>query len=64
MEAAKLVAAGWLAARWRVTPWVARLSLVTLIAILAIINATGVYAQLVAAHVRSRGDAASAIETQ
>jgi hypothetical protein len=48
----------------RATPWVARLSLVTLIAILAIINATGVYAQLVAAHVRPQGDAASAIETQ
>jgi hypothetical protein len=63
MEAAKLVTAGWLAARCRVTPWVARLTLVTLIAGLAVINATGVYAQLVAAHVghqaatrRRRGD--------
>jgi hypothetical protein len=35
MEAAELVAAGWLAAQWRATPWVARLSLVTLIAILS-----------------------------
>ena len=42
---------------WRVT-------LVALIAGLAIINATGVYAQLVAAHVGSRAGAVSAIETQ
>src|SRR5215470_3965709 len=64
MEAAKLVTAGWLAARWHVTPWLARLTLVTLIAGLAVINAAGVYAQLVAAHVGQRGEAASALETQ
>jgi hypothetical protein len=64
MEAAKLVTAGWLAARWRVTPWVARLTLVTLIAGLAVINATGVYAQLVAAHVGDRGGVTAALETQ
>jgi hypothetical protein len=64
MEVAKLVTAGWLAARWAVTPWVARLTLVTLIAGLAVINATGVYAQLVAAHVGERGVAQLAVETQ
>jgi hypothetical protein len=64
MEAAKLVTAGWLAARWGVTPWLARLTLVTLIAGLAVINATGVYAQLVAAHMGDRGGVTAAIETQ
>jgi hypothetical protein len=64
MEASKLVTAGWLASRWRVTGWFWRLTLVTLIAGLATINATGVYAQLVAAHVGERGAATSAIETQ
>jgi hypothetical protein len=62
MESAKLVTAGWLAARWRVTPWVARLTLVTLVAGLAIINAAGVFSQFVAAHVGSRGEAASALQ--
>jgi len=51
MEATKLITAGWLASRWRVTAWVWRLALVALVAGLAVINATGVYAQLVAAHV-------------
>ena len=64
MEAAKLVTAGWLARRWRLTAWVWRLTLVALVIGLAVINATGVYAQLVAAHVGERGAATSAIETQ
>ena len=64
MEAAKLVTAGWLAARWHVTAWLWRLTLVVMIAGLAVINAVGVYAQLVAAHVSLRGEATSAIETQ
>ncbi len=64
METAKLVTAGWLAHRWRVTTWIWRVTLVALVAGLAVINATGVYAQLVAAHVGERGAAASAIETQ
>jgi len=64
MEGAKLVTAGWLARRWRVTAWVWRLILVALVAGLAVINATGVYAQLVSAHVGERGAAQSAIETQ
>jgi len=38
--------------------------LVVLVAGLALINAAGVYAQLVAAHVGERGAATSAIETQ
>jgi hypothetical protein len=64
METAKLVAAGWLARRWIVAAWIWRLVLVALVAGLAVINATGVYAQLVAAHVGERSAATSAIETQ
>ena len=63
MEAAKLVTAGWLARRWRMTAWTWRLSIVALVCGLAVINATGVYAQLVAAHMGER-DAASAIAMQ
>jgi hypothetical protein len=64
MESAKLVTAGWLARRWRATAWIWRLVLVVLVAGLAIINAAGVYAQLVAAHVGDRGAATSLVETQ
>jgi hypothetical protein len=64
MESAKLVTAGWLASRWRVTLWLWRLVLMVLVAGLAVINATGVYAQLVAAHVAERGNASAALETQ
>jgi hypothetical protein len=64
LEAAKLVTTGWLASRWSVTPWAARLALIGFILGLAIINATGVYAQLVAAHVGSRGEAEAAVETK
>jgi hypothetical protein len=64
MEAAKLVTAGWLAHRSCLMAWVWRLTLVALVAGLAVINATGVYAQLVAAHVGGRGAAMSMIETQ
>jgi hypothetical protein len=59
MEGSKLVTAGWLARRWRATALVWRLVLVALVAGLALINAAGVYAQLVAAHVGLRGEAAS-----
>jgi glucose-6-phosphate dehydrogenase assembly protein OpcA len=64
MEGAKLVA-GWLAQRWRVTApvWFA-LPLAAPVTGLAVINATGVYAQLVAAHVGEHGSATSAIEMQ
>jgi hypothetical protein len=64
MESAKLVTTGWLARRWCVTAWFWRLTLVALVGGLAVINAAGVYAQLVAAHVGERGAATSAIETQ
>jgi hypothetical protein len=63
MEAAKLVTAGWLARRWRMTAWTWRLTIVALVCGLAVINATGVYAQLVAAHISERGAAQSAIAT-
>jgi hypothetical protein len=58
------VTAGWLARRWRATAWVWRLVLVALVAGLAVINAAGVYAQLVAAHVEQHGKATAAVETQ
>jgi hypothetical protein len=64
MEAAKLVTAGWLARRWRMTAWTWRLVIVALICGLAVINTTGVYAQLVAAHMGQRSAAQAAIETQ
>jgi hypothetical protein len=64
MEAAKLVTAGWLARRSRSTAAVWRVTLVALVAGLAVINATGVYAQLIAAHVGERGAAMAGIKTQ
>jgi hypothetical protein len=64
MEAAKLITAGWLARRWRATAWVWRGILVALVLGLALINAVGVYAQLVAAHVGERGAAQSDIEAK
>ncbi len=64
MEAAKLVTAGWLARRWRATAWLWRLVLVVLVALLALINAAGVYAQLVAAHVGEHAVAVANVETQ
>src|SRR5258707_716956 len=62
MEIAKLVTAGWLARRWRATALVWRIALVVLVAGLAVINAAGVYAQLVAAHVGERGAATGGLE--
>jgi hypothetical protein len=64
MESAKLITAAWLAARWPATAWIWRLVLITLVAGLAVINAAGVYAQLVASHVGERGAGQAAIETQ
>jgi hypothetical protein len=64
MESAKLATAGWRARRWRATAWIWRLVLVALVAGLAVINAAGVYAQLVAAHVGDRVAATLAVETQ
>jgi len=64
MESAKLVTAGWLASRWKATAGIWRLVLVTLVAGLATINATGVYAQLVSAHVGERGERESYITSR
>jgi hypothetical protein len=64
MEAAKLITAGWLARRWRTTAKVWRAALILFVAGLAVINATGVFAQLVSAHVGDRGAAASHLEAQ
>jgi hypothetical protein len=64
MESAKLVTAGWLARRWSAAAWVWRAVLVVLVAGLAIINATGVYAQLVAAHMGEQGSRRATSEIQ
>jgi hypothetical protein len=62
MESAKLVAAAWIARRWRVIAWVWRLTLMALILGLMLINAAGVFSQLVAAHVGERGATESAFD--
>jgi len=64
MEAAKLITAGWLARRWHATALIWRAALVAFVFGLAVINAAGVYAQLVAAHVGDRGAATSRLEEQ
>jgi hypothetical protein len=64
METAKLVTAGWLASRWRATAWVWRFALIAFVLGLAVIDAAGVYAQLVAAHIGLRGEATAKFETQ
>src|SRR5712664_1723726 len=64
MEGGKLITAGWLASRWQATAWIWRVTLVALVTGLDVINATGVYAQLVAAHVGDRGATAARLETQ
>jgi hypothetical protein len=62
MECAKLVTAGWLARRWSTTAVIWRAALVVFVFGLAVINATGVYAQLVAPHVGERGAPTSHLE--
>jgi hypothetical protein len=62
MEAAKLITAGWLARRWSATAKLWRAALVAFVFGLAVINAAGVYAQLVSAHVGERGAAQSDLE--
>jgi hypothetical protein len=64
MESAKLVTAAWLARRWGSTVVLWRAVLVCLVAGLALINAAGVYAQLVSAHVGERGAAQAGLEIQ
>jgi hypothetical protein len=51
-------------ARWRTTAVVWRLALVAFVFGLAVINATGAFAQLVSAHMGERCAATSAIEAQ
>jgi hypothetical protein len=64
MEAAKLVACGWLAGAWRHVPWAFRGVLMLLIAGLAVINASGTFSQLTAAHVGSRAVSSAARSMQ
>ena len=61
MEAGKLVIAGWLAAHWRPVGWKMRSVMVALIAGLALINAAGVFGQLVEAHVSVAASARSSV---
>jgi hypothetical protein len=64
MESAKLVVTAWLAARWLTTAWIWRLVLMALVGGLATINATGVYAQLVSAHVDIHVTSLSTVKAQ
>ncbi len=64
MEAAKLVTVAFVAHQWRLIGHLARAVLVTLVAGLAVINAAGVYSQLVAAHLGDRVVATSTVETE
>jgi hypothetical protein len=64
MESAKLVTAGWLARRWNATAKLWRFALVVFVFGLAVINAVGVYSQLVSAHAGERGAAQSDLETK
>jgi hypothetical protein len=64
MEGSKLVTVAFLAARWSVTPWLSRIVFMVFIAGLAAINASGVFSQLVSAHVGERGAAQTVVEMQ
>jgi hypothetical protein len=64
MEASKLVTVGWLARHWRRTIRPFRSVLVVLVTGLAAINATGVYSQLVAAHLGDRATVTSSVESE
>jgi hypothetical protein len=50
MEGGKLTGAAWLSRSWRAVNWLLRAILIPLLAILAFINAIGVFEQLSAAH--------------
>ncbi|SRR5579871_1150990 len=64
MEGAKLVTVAFLARQWRLLGRLSSAVLVTLVAGLAVINAAGVYSQLVAAHFGDRVTATSSVETE
>jgi hypothetical protein len=64
MEAAKLIACGWLAGAWRQVPWAFRGVLMLLIAGLAVINASGTFSQLTAAHVGNRAVSSATLTIQ
>jgi len=64
MEISKLVAVGFLAAHWKSTGVMLKLALLVLILGLALINAVGVFSQLVAAHFGDRVIATNDVETE
>ena len=64
MEIAKLVTVGFLARHWRRIDRLWRIVLIVLVAGLAVINAGGVYSQLVAAHFGDRVATTSSVEIQ
>ncbi len=63
LEGAKVVMAAWLGARWRDISWLSRVVLLVFTAGAAGLNASGVYSQLVQAHVSPRGAASAGRET-
>jgi hypothetical protein len=64
MEIAKLVTVGFLARHWRRIDRLWRIVLLVLVAGLEVINAAGVYSQLVAAHFSHRVATISSVEIQ
>jgi hypothetical protein len=64
LEGAKIITAAWLGARWADVGWLARVSLIGFTAATGVLNATGVYSQLVAAHIGPKGMTAAGLETQ
>jgi hypothetical protein len=64
MEAGKLIGAAWLAHCWHATGILLRATLTALVALLAAINAVGVYGRLTAAHLTLHMAAMAATEQQ
>jgi len=64
MEGGKLTGAAWLSRNWRVMGWFLRSTLTLLVAILAMINAVGVFGQLSAAHLSPHITAIAANEEE
>jgi cytochrome c oxidase subunit IV len=64
METAKLTVAAWLGQRWNTLFWLWRIIVPVLLLNVVVINAAGVYAQLVSAHIGHHGEVTAGIETR
>jgi hypothetical protein len=64
MEGGKLTGAAWLSRNWRAVNWLLRVILIPLLAILALINAVGVFGQLSAAHLDPHVEAVAVTDEQ